>query len=45
MTVPVQLAVSLPRRLPEQIEIAAYYLVAEALTNTAKHAQATRLRP
>ena len=28
-------------RLPEQIETAAYYLVAEALTNTAKHAHAT----
>ena len=28
-------------RLPEQIEIAAYYLVAEALTNTAKHAHAS----
>ncbi len=28
-------------RLPEQIEIAAYYLVAEALTNAAKHAHAS----
>jgi signal transduction histidine kinase len=28
-------------RLPEQIEIAAYYVVAESLTNVAKHAHAT----
>jgi signal transduction histidine kinase len=27
-------------RLPEQAEIAAYYVVAEALTDTAKHAHA-----
>jgi signal transduction histidine kinase len=39
--VPVELAVRVDRRLPEQIEIAAYYLVAEALTNAAKHAQAS----
>ncbi len=38
--VPVQLAVALPDRLPEPIETATYYLVAEALTNTAKHAHA-----
>jgi signal transduction histidine kinase len=29
------------RRLPEPIELAAYYVVAEALTNAAKHAHAT----
>jgi signal transduction histidine kinase len=28
-------------RLPEQVETATYFAVAEALTNTAKHAQAT----
>jgi signal transduction histidine kinase len=39
--VPVKLDVRLDGRLPEQIEIAAYYLVAEALTNAAKHAQAS----
>jgi signal transduction histidine kinase len=39
--VPVRLDVSVDERLPEQIEIAAYYLVAEALTNIAKHAHAT----
>jgi signal transduction histidine kinase len=39
--VPVELDVRADRRLPEPIEIAAYYLVAEALTNVAKHAHAT----
>ncbi len=35
----------LPReRLPAPVEAAAYYLVAEALTNVAKHADATRAR-
>jgi signal transduction histidine kinase len=28
-------------RLPERLEVAAYYIVAEALTNVAKHAQAS----
>ncbi|MEV0074341.1 AAA family ATPase [Amycolatopsis sp. NPDC050768] len=42
-SVPVELDVTMPRRLPEQFEIAAYYLVAEALTNTAKHAHATMI--
>jgi signal transduction histidine kinase len=39
--VPVELDIHTDGRLPEQIETAAYYLVAEALTNTAKHAHAT----
>ena len=39
--VPVQLDVAITDRLPEPIQTAAYYLVAEALTNTAKHAHAT----
>jgi signal transduction histidine kinase len=39
--VPVRLDVQVDRRLPDPIELAAYYVVAEALTNTAKHAQAT----
>ncbi len=30
-------------RLPEPVEIAAYYVISEALTNTAKHAAATRV--
>jgi signal transduction histidine kinase len=33
--------VRVDRRLPEPIEVAAYYLVAEALTNAAKHAHAS----
>jgi signal transduction histidine kinase len=39
--VPVRLDVRIDGRLPEPIELAAYYVVAEALTNTAKHAAAT----
>jgi len=39
--IPVHLDVQVPGRLTEQAEIAAYYVVAEALTNTAKHAHAT----
>jgi signal transduction histidine kinase len=39
--VPVGLTVELEGRLPEQVEIAAYYVVTESLANVAKHAQAT----
>jgi signal transduction histidine kinase len=39
--VPVHLDVHVDGRLPEPIETAAYYTVAEALTNAAKHANAT----
>ncbi|HYZ56417.1 MAG TPA: ATP-binding protein, partial [Streptosporangiaceae bacterium] len=39
--VPVRLDVRLDGRLPEPVEIAAYYAVSEALTNTAKHAHAS----
>jgi signal transduction histidine kinase len=39
--VPVDLDVQVDGRLPEPVETAAYYTVAEALTNTAKHADAT----
>ncbi|MET7424394.1 DUF4118 domain-containing protein [Dactylosporangium sp. NPDC005555] len=38
---PVELALDIDRRLPERIEVAAYYVVSEALTNATKHAQAT----
>ena len=41
--VPVDLQVDLPDRLPEVVEVAAYYLVAEAVTNANKHANATRV--
>jgi signal transduction histidine kinase len=39
--VPVELAVHTEVRLPERVEVAAYYVVAETLTNTAKHAHAS----
>jgi signal transduction histidine kinase len=39
--VPVNLDVKVPGRLPGPVEIAAYYVVSEALTNTARHAGAT----
>jgi signal transduction histidine kinase/uncharacterized protein YoaH (UPF0181 family) len=39
--VPVNVDVQLAGRLPEQAEIAGYYVAAEALTNAAKHADAT----
>jgi signal transduction histidine kinase len=42
-TVPVRLAVDVDRRLPESTEAAAYYVIAEALTNTAKHAEASEV--
>jgi signal transduction histidine kinase len=41
--VPVDLTVSVAGRLPEQVEVSAYYVVAEALTNTAKYARASAL--
>jgi signal transduction histidine kinase len=36
----VKLAVDLPERPPEPLEVAAYYLIAEGLTNVAKYAEA-----
>ena len=40
--VPVSLDIKVAeRRLPEPVEIAAYYAISEALTNTAKHAHAS----
>ena len=36
------LDLTLDRRLPDSIEVAVYYVVAEALTNAAKHAAASR---
>ncbi len=40
--VPTTLNLHLPRRLPDEVESVAYFVVAEALTNIAKHANATQ---
>jgi signal transduction histidine kinase len=42
--VPVDLDLRAERRLPEPVEVAAYYVVSEALTNAAKHAHASVVR-
>jgi signal transduction histidine kinase len=39
--VPVNIDVDLPERPPEAVETTAYYIIAEALTNVAKHSRAT----
>jgi signal transduction histidine kinase len=39
--VPVTVGTDLPDQLPDHVQHAAYFVVAEALTNVAKHAQAT----
>ena len=39
--VPVKLDLRTARRLPEHVEVAAYYAVSEALANSAKHAHAS----
>ena len=39
--VPVELNIGAEGRLPERVEVAAYYVVSEALANAAKHAQAS----
>jgi PAS domain S-box-containing protein len=41
--VPVLLEVRAETRLPEPVEVATYYIVSEALTNTAKHAHASEV--
>jgi signal transduction histidine kinase len=43
-SVPVELDVRARGRLPERIEVATYYIAAEALTNAAKHADASVVR-
>jgi signal transduction histidine kinase len=43
-TVTVKLDVDVPGRLPDRVEVAAYYVVAEALTNTARHARAAEVK-
>jgi signal transduction histidine kinase len=42
--VPVELDVDVDGRLPDRVEVAAYYVVAEALTNTARHARAGKAK-
>jgi signal transduction histidine kinase len=39
--VPVELDLGTGRRLPDQVEVAAYYAVSEALANAVKHARAS----
>jgi K+-sensing histidine kinase KdpD len=41
--IPVDVAVPADRALPERIEVSAYYVVSEALTNAVKHAQASAI--
>jgi signal transduction histidine kinase len=41
---PVRLDVDMEERLPEPLEVAAYYVVSESLANVAKHAQAKTAR-
>ncbi|CAN5700428.1 hypothetical protein BH09ACT7_BH09ACT7_01520 [soil metagenome] len=40
---PVLLDLEIDRRLPDSVEVAAYYVVAETLTNATKHAQANEV--
>jgi signal transduction histidine kinase len=42
--IPVELDVRVDGRLPEPLEVAAYYVVSELLTNAAKHSQASVVR-
>jgi signal transduction histidine kinase len=42
--IPVDIDIRVLGRLPEQIEVSGYYVVAEALTNTSKHARASAVR-
>jgi signal transduction histidine kinase len=41
--IPVRLCVRIPAQLPEPIMVAAYYVVAEAVTNAAKHSGAAHV--
>ena len=43
-SIPIEVCAALDERLPGPVEAAAYYLVAEALTNASKHARATQGR-
>jgi signal transduction histidine kinase len=41
--IPVDLDIRAKERLPEQVEVSAYYVVSEALTNAARHARASAI--
>jgi signal transduction histidine kinase len=41
--VPVELAIATDARFPELVEVAAYYVVSESLTNAVKHANASHV--
>jgi signal transduction histidine kinase len=41
--IPVELDIAIEDRLPEPLEVAAYYVASEALANAAKHARATAI--
>ncbi|WP_067129739.1 sensor histidine kinase [Microtetraspora malaysiensis] len=43
-SIPVELDVGIDRRLPEAVEVAAYFAISEALSNVAKHASASEVR-
>ncbi len=43
-TIPVEVTIALPSRPPATIESAAYFVIAEALTNAAKHSGASMIR-
>jgi signal transduction histidine kinase len=43
-SIPVELEVQVPGRLPDRFEVATYYSVSEVLTNAAKHSQASVVR-
>ncbi len=42
--VPVDLDLAIDRRLPDSVEVAAYYVVAEAMANAAKHSHASEMK-
>ncbi|MDT4921270.1 MAG: hypothetical protein QOI15_2172 [Pseudonocardiales bacterium] len=44
LEIPVELAVSASERLPEQVEVAAFYIASELLANVVKHAHASVVR-
>jgi PAS domain S-box-containing protein len=44
IAVSLELDIDIDRHLPDSVEVGAYYIVAEALTNTAKHSRASEVR-